>query len=220
VKIGKKKYLYFTHSDYDHIIGYGAFKEYETIASQNFIDNPKKEQILSQIKAFDDSYYINRKYKIEYPVINHIVDNDAQTMELGGSKFLFWQAVGHNPDGILILDIINNILVVGDYMSNVEFPYIYTSVKEYKLTLDKIESIISNYDVKYLISGHGDLTSDKSEMTRRLKDSRSYISQLEYSVTNNKIFDFAKLMESYQFPIIMKEFHMANVALASKELIT
>jgi len=42
---GKKKYLLFTHSDYDHIIGYGKFKNYKTIASQNFVKNKKKNLV-------------------------------------------------------------------------------------------------------------------------------------------------------------------------------
>ena len=93
--------------------------------------------------------------KLNIRLINHIIDCDEQVLRLGESKFLFWQAVGHNPDSLLILDTMNNTLVVGDYLSNVEFPYIYTSVKEYKLTLDKIENIISNYNdsrVPYLRS--------------------------------------------------------------------
>ena len=220
IKKDRKEYLLFTHSDYDHIIGYGAFKEYETIASQNFVNNPKQNKIVNQINVFDDSHYINRNYKIEYPLINHIIDCDEHVFRLGESKFLFWQAVGHNPDSLLILDTMNNTLVVGDYLSNVEFPYIYTSVKEYKLTLDKIENIISNYNVEYLISGHGDFTSDRIEMLKRLKDSRDYINLLEDSVINNKTFNFKKVMERYHFPIIMKEFHDGNIRLAKKEINT
>ena len=53
-----EKYLLFTHSDYDHIIGYGKFKTYKTIASKNFIKNKDQEIILKQIEKFDDEYYV------------------------------------------------------------------------------------------------------------------------------------------------------------------
>jgi len=219
-KGNKKLYLYFTHSDYDHIIGYGAFKAYETIASHNFVSNSKKQDILSQINAFDDSYYITRPYAIEYPDIKHVISEDGQTLMLGNQKFIFWLAVGHNPDGLLLLDPTHNVLVVGDYMSNVEFPYIYASIKEYKSTLMKIENIVSKFNVKYLISGHGDHTSSNVEIEKRLSDSRSYIEQLEVSVSNNVPFDFDNLMKNYNFPIVMKQFHEGNIKLAKKELET
>lgn len=217
IKEAKKLFLFFTHSDYDHIIGYGAFKEFETIASLNFTNNPKKEETLSQIRSFDDSYYISRRYKIEYPQIQNIIDGDRQALTFGNDVYMFWQAVGHNPDGLLLLDIQHKVLIVGDYMSNVEFPYIYTSIKEYKNTLSKIDSIISEYDIQFLISGHGDYTDSKGEMRNRLSASRAYISQIEYCIKNSIEFNFQKFINDYDFPIIMKQFHDGNISLAKKE---
>ena len=40
---GKRKtYILFTHSDFDHIIGYGKFKTFNSIASKRFVENDKK----------------------------------------------------------------------------------------------------------------------------------------------------------------------------------
>jgi len=39
IKASRKCYLLFTHSDYDHIIGYGQFKSFTTIASKNFANH-------------------------------------------------------------------------------------------------------------------------------------------------------------------------------------
>ena len=213
----KAKYLLFTHSDYDHIIGFGAFKNYKTIASRNFVDNDAKESILEQIRMFDDKYYIQRSYDIEYPRIDLIIEEDNTELTIKSDQYVFLQAVGHNSDGLLTFNVSNGILLAGDYMSGVEFPYIYKSTMEYKNTLDKIESIIKSYDVNYLISGHGDITSDKKEMRRRLEASRSYIQDLENAVEQKIEFNFDRLMESYHFPIIMKEFHEANIELVKKE---
>ena len=69
-KGGKECFLAFTHSDYDHIIGYGKFSSFKSIASTNFVNNIKKLDILSQISKFDDQYYIQRDYPITYPAID------------------------------------------------------------------------------------------------------------------------------------------------------
>ncbi|MCB0617239.1 MAG: hypothetical protein KDC41_00600, partial [Saprospiraceae bacterium] len=59
-RLGRERplHLLFTHSDYDHILGYGAFPEARTIASEAFVRNPEAENTLEQIRKFDDDYYL------------------------------------------------------------------------------------------------------------------------------------------------------------------
>lgn len=213
----KKKYLLFTHSDYDHIIAYGKFKDFETIASQNFVDNPKAADILELIRLFDDENYIKRDYEIAYPSIKFSIDKDDYAHCLMEDVYVFYQAKGHNSDGLISFNRSQGILIVGDYLSNIEFPYIYESVKEYKQTLGKLAHIIETENVKILIPGHGDYCTDKKEMLLRIKESYDYISELETSVVKGKAFDFERLFNRYQFPSIMKKFHKGNVALLQKE---
>ena len=73
----KPLYLLFTHSDYDHIIGYRAFDNAQIIASQAFVDNKEKTSILQQIKDWDDENYIKRNYPIEYPTVDIIIKADV-----------------------------------------------------------------------------------------------------------------------------------------------
>jgi hydroxyacylglutathione hydrolase len=214
----KAKYILFTHSDYDHIIGYGRFKDFNTIASQNFIDNPDKESILSQIKAFDDENYILRDYDISFPKIETSLTLDRQSLKIKSDEYLFWQAKGHNIDGLITFNKTKGILVVGDYLSNIEFPYIYDSVKNYKDTLDKLDHIVTTENIKFLISGHGDYTTDIVEIQLRIKESRDYLHELEKSLKNDTDFDLVKLFRRYQFSGIMKQFHEGNLALVEREM--
>jgi len=214
----KKKYLLFTHSDYDHIIGYKKFEGYKTIASLNFTRNNSKKSILDQIKAFDDSNYIGRDYAINYPEIDLIISDEIQHELIESDNFIFYQARGHNQDGIITFNKSKNILIVGDYLSNIEFPYIYDSFEFYKNTLKTLENIIEKEEVKFLITGHGDYASDKEEMHLRIKDSRKYIEDLEYAIKNDSPFDMKHLFETYQFPNIMTKFHEGNIKLLKEEL--
>lgn len=214
----KKKYLLFTHSDYDHIIGYGSFKDFETIASLNFVNNTDSEIILKQINDFDDENYIKRDYEICYPTITTAIENDGKELQLGSDDYVFYQARGHNKDGLISFNKSKGVLIVGDYLSNIEFPYIYDSSKAYKKTLEKLETLINTETVNVLIPGHGDVCYDKLEMQQRIKESFDYIQHLENSVKTGKGFDFEKLMKRYQFPGIMQKFHAANVAVLKSEL--
>ncbi len=215
---GKKKYLAFTHSDYDHIIGYQRFSSFETIASRNFVENPAKEAILNQIRTFDDSNYILRAYDIVYPKIDVMISEPTTSLVLGADKYCFSQATGHNSDGIIIYNESTGLLIVGDYLSNVEFPYVYDSFSNYRTTLNTLENILTEGNVKILVSGHGDVTASQDEMHTRIRNARKYISDLQYAIEKDIAFDLAGLLAGYNFPQIMTTFHEANVKLLRQEL--
>ena len=214
----KEKYLLFTHSDYDHIIGYNKFKNYKTIGSANFVSNPNKEAILNQIKEFDDEYYITRDYQISYPVLDIVIAEDNFELEIGTDKYIFYQSLGHNSDGIITYNKSKGMLIAGDYLSNIEFPYVYDSFENYKNTLAKFTKIIENEDVKILITGHGDYTKDKAEMQLRIKESYDYIYQLKSALLKQTDFDLDKLFARYKFPIGMAKFHAKNIEVLQKEM--
>lgn len=217
---GKEKYLLFTHSDYDHIIGYGRFKNFITIASENFINNPSKDKVLRQIAKLDDENYVKREHLVEYPKIEKVISGDNESLKIGSDEYLFFQATGHNADGIITYNQTKGILIAGDYLSNIEFPYIYHSIQSYRDTLSKFEKIINENEVSILISGHGDYTSNKEEMYIRLEESRQYINQLVALVITNRHFNDKEILDKYDFPIIMKQFHLKNIELAQKEFKT
>ncbi len=219
---GKKPiYLLFTHSDYDHIIGYRAFSgiAQSVIASHNFVENTGKESTLQQIRDFDDEYYIERNYPIEYPSVSHVISHDGQTLTVGGTKLTFFNAVGHNPDGIFTI-VNGQYWIAGDYLCGVEFPYIYHSSTEYEKTLRKTDKILKSFDIQLVVSGHGAPTADKSEILKRQKDAFEYIDAVRESIKDNLFFDFDAYIayKNYRFPRIMRRFHEANLNLIRSEV--
>lgn len=214
----KEKYLLFTHSDYDHIIGYRRFPGFTTIASQNFVDNPESAQQLQQAKDWDDAHYIKRSYPLEYPAIDSPKAGEGESMRIGQDDYRFYQAPGHNYDGLITFNQSKGILVVGDYLSNIEFPYVYHSFQAYRDTLTTLARLIDSGKVTLLITGHGDATQDYNEMQNRLRESYAYLDQLEEAVRSEKAFDEKTLFKRYDFPGIMKKFHDKNVALMQQQL--
>jgi hydroxyacylglutathione hydrolase len=77
-KNNKNIFLLCTHSDYDHIIGFGAFPEAEIVAGRDFVTHPQPQKVVQQILDFDDMYYITRNYPVTYPEVNHIINNFGQ----------------------------------------------------------------------------------------------------------------------------------------------
>lgn len=218
IKGNKPIFLFFTHSDYDHIIGYNAFPEAKTIASKAFVENPDKAKILQQINDFDDENYVKRPYEVVYPTIDYVVENDGQIFSIGDTKIQFFNAFGHNADGLFLWIESLGILVVGDYLSNIEFPYIYHSATLYLQTLQTAERLINTENIKYLIPGHGDFTTVIEEMEKRVAESYEYIFLTINSIKSGQDFDMNWLWQRYDFPKVMTRFHSGNMKILKKEL--
>ncbi|MEZ4995576.1 MAG: MBL fold metallo-hydrolase [Saprospiraceae bacterium] len=218
VRNGKSVYLLFTHSDYDHILGFGAFQDACTIASKAFLDNAQKEEQLQAIHKFDQEYYIRRPYRMVYPRVDLAVDEATDFITVGDTRLSFWQAPGHNADGLFTLVEPLGIWIVGDYLSNEEFPFIYHSVSDYAKTLDIAEKIITTRQPKLMIPGHGDVTSDTREMFLRLKESRTYLDALRDAAKGGEDQLEDRLWDRYDFRGVQLEFHRKNLELMRKEL--
>ena len=211
-------YLLFTHSDYDHIIGYQAFPNAKIIASKAFQEQPQKDKIIQQILDFDDENYITRSYPIEFPKVDIITSVDQEKIMIEGVEFVFYQALGHNDDGIFTIIPSLNIFLCGDYLCDVEFPFIYLSGLEYLETLKKADQIINQYELEFLIAGHGNFSKTKSEMLTRVNDSKKYIEDLIFSIKNNSTFDLDSFLEKYNYPKGMRSSHFKNIEILRNEL--
>lgn len=217
-RASKKVYLIFTHSDYDHIIGSGKFEAAESIASSAFVGNPNKEKIIDSIKAFDDEYYISRDYEIVYPAISIEIKEAVQEMKIAGDNYVFYQTPGHTNDSLTIYNKSKGILIVGDYLSNIEFPFIYDSRKAYQETLAMFSEIIDTEDVKILIVGHGDYTKNRDEMKHRIERSKKYIDEITAAILDHRVYDIDRFLQQYEYRLGLKKSHDGNVALIKKEL--
>ncbi|WP_075979999.1 MBL fold metallo-hydrolase [Bacillus massilinigeriensis] len=215
VKQNKRIYLLLTHSDWDHVLGCGAFPDATVIASEGLAEGKEKEQIIEQIKDFDDKYYIDRDYPISYPKVDIVVE-DGQVLDIGQTSITFYLAKGHTDDGIFAIIEPLGIWIAGDYLSDVEFPFIYTSTRNYEETLKKTDRIQEIHKIHYLVPGHGHFTNSKEEIIKRKKDSLYYIEELKKTVHSNG--DGSHLIKGYSYLRGMRACHDENINLIKSEL--
>jgi hydroxyacylglutathione hydrolase len=207
--------LLFTHSDYDHIIGYGAFPEAQVIASLYFENNDKKDEILQQIIDFDHTYYISRDYPISYPTVDTKIVTDGDVLTIDGIDLVFYHALGHVRDGLLVVIPDKKCWIVGDYLSNIEIPFIDHDYDAYLITINKAAQIFEkNKDVNILIVGHGDVATDRLEIKDRISLDTQYLNALG----NLKGTDFTKLIHQYSDNPDMVKAHEKNVGMVSKNI--
>jgi len=216
VKDEKPIYLIFTHSDWDHIVGYGAFQDGTVIAHEAFQTREDKEDILSQILKFDDEYYLDREYPVLFPKVDIPVTEDGQVLEIGKTKLTFYKAEGHTNDGIFTVVEPIGIWIAGDYLSDVEFPFIYDNSEKYEKTIGKTDRILGSHIINLLVPGHGTATDIKQEIIFRKVLSYRYIQELRNAL-NEKV-DHHFLIEGYKYKKDQVKSHEENVALVRREL--
>lgn len=208
-----KQYLLFTHSDYDHIIGYGAFPEATVIASTFFSSNPKKDSIIKQIEDFDHEYYIKRDYPITYPNVDIEVVNDENVVNIEGTDLIFYHAHGHVRDGLFIIIPIKKCWIAGDYLSNIEIPFIDHDYEEYLKTMQKASQLWTNHqELDLLIVGHGDVATNRAEIEHRILLDTTYLNALG----NSGDFDFKNLITQYSDNPNLIKAHKKNIEMAIK----
>lgn len=176
-KYGPEKNLsmYFTHADFDHIIGYGAFPGAKTLADINFINLADKSRIVNQIVDFDDQYYIHRPYPIVFPDIDTVIDSSPFAWNDVSNPITFFLTPGHVSSGSAAVIQELGLCVAGDYLSNIEIPWVEYNFQTYKNTLELFQNILDNYHIDKLITGHGDIAIGAAEIQKRIYEDITYI---------------------------------------------
>lgn len=217
IQAGRRLLLLFTHADYDHILGYGAFPGAETIASAAFRDNPGAEKQVAEVRAFDAQYYLQRPYALHYPHVDHVISHDGQQLQIGGTTLRFWLSPGHTAEGLFTLVSPHEVLLAGDYLSDVEFPFLYHSSEAYEATLHKAQAILDSLQPRLLVPGHGSPTGDLAQMQARVATDLQYVRALRSSAASGMAFDTERLAAAYPFWQGMASAHDDNMALVRSE---
>lgn len=220
VREKRRVVLLFTHSDFDHIIGSKAFPEALVVASGAFARSPaaEREGSLEQIRDFDDKNYIKREYEIAYPETDYAMDGDGTVLELGKTRLVCYQAPGHNADGMMTVVEPHGVLILGDYLSDVEFPFISHDSRSYEETLLKLDLILSRHEVRLFVPGHGSPTRDPAEMRSRQASDLRYIRELRRLASSGDEAALAALVADAPFLRNQRQYHEENVKKIRQEL--
>jgi glyoxylase-like metal-dependent hydrolase (beta-lactamase superfamily II) len=217
IRGNRELFLIFTHSDYDHIIGYRAFQADKVFTTKAMSLNPLRDSVMEQAFDFDDKFYIDRPYPIEYPEGDFLVFRDGVQFKHGQTKMTFYLAPGHTSDSMMVVVWQLGLLLAGDYLSNVEFPFIYHSSIDYVDTLEKLTHIHDRNWFTRLIPGHGDPALSINDWLQRRTESLTYIFNLRESIATGAAFDESALWNRYRYPRLQQKFHADNIALMTRE---
>lgn len=219
IRGSRELYLFFTHSDFDHIAGYGSFTDCKVIAGAAFANHPDKAERIEVVARLDDEFYIDRPYEIVFPTVDIAIGHEGQQLTVGSTVLTFQTAFGHNRDGLMCHVAPLNLLITGDYVSDIEFPFIFDTYANYRSTLSKIAAYSEESPALLLLPSHGSVTSEQSEVMSRIEASEDYLALTEMlleSVEDSRFEDFMSL-HGYRYKRGFRLRHEENMKLLAKE---
>lgn len=207
-------YVVYTHSDFDHVIGSGAFPDATIIATEELANHSNRGGIEREIFDFDQGYYLERFYTPVFPEVDIKIVKDGQTVEIGGFTMYFYKAPGHTKDSLFTIVQPLGLFLSGDYLSDVEFPFISSSYYDYMTTINKAGMLFQQHSITTHVPGHGSTTINVKEMADRLSFSKYYLEEL----ANNPRSLEHECQRKYRFFDGMKEMHEGNIRKLKDEM--
>ena len=176
-----QSYLIYTHSDFDHIAGGQQFPLAKGIAQESFLRCFKEEQEHYLKEADEDQGIVRVDFCFPSPEITF---KENLEISFQDENIGFYAAPGHTRDSLFVVLKNKGVLLSGDTLSDQEFPLIYHSAQQYKETLQLAGSLLEQFDIKYLVPGHGNWTDSREEIKNRVEQDIDYLDNLTENIKN------------------------------------
>jgi glyoxylase-like metal-dependent hydrolase (beta-lactamase superfamily II) len=165
-----------THADFDHLLGRMAFPGLTLGLAESSVQRMHESpgQAQRELRQYDDEYYVVRPAPLglgqvqTLPVPGHV--------ELGDRELELHPAEGHTVDGMALFDRAQGVLIVGDYLSDVEIPWLHAPLADYRATLARLGALVE--DATTVVPGHG-APHDRETALRLLEQDADYLDALE-----------------------------------------
>jgi glyoxylase-like metal-dependent hydrolase (beta-lactamase superfamily II) len=167
-----------THADFDHLLGRLAFPGMTLGLAESSVERLQREpgDAQRELRRYDAEFYVSRPAPLALgqvqalPVPGHV--------EIGDRELELHPAEGHTPDGMALFDRAQGLLIVGDYLSDVEIPWISKggSLPDYRATLARLAALVE--EATTVVPGHG-APHDRDATLRLLDEDVDYLDALE-----------------------------------------
>jgi glyoxylase-like metal-dependent hydrolase (beta-lactamase superfamily II) len=167
-----------THADFDHLLGRLAFPGMTLGLGQSSVERIQREPGAAQrdLRDYDAEFYVVRPAPLALGQVQGLPVPGR--VEIGGRELELHPAEGHTVDGMALFDRAGGVLVVGDYVSDVEIPWISESgsLADYRATLARLAPLVE--EANTVVPGHG-APHDRETALRLLDEDVEYLDALE-----------------------------------------
>jgi len=156
-ELGRAEAVVFTHGHWDHVMGHAAFPAAPVVTSAVLATavaqgDPRAARYLEDAREFDSRWYVPRPAGHRWPSSLRGLD-DGERTAIAGIGLRALQLPGHSPEGLGVVIDDAGLLLVGDYLSPCEIPFV-DDLTAYRATLRRLLELLAA-EVRTVIPGHG-----------------------------------------------------------------
>jgi glyoxylase-like metal-dependent hydrolase (beta-lactamase superfamily II) len=144
------RHVLVTHGDWDHVCGVGGFPDAVVAMGEETAEKVASGAADQAVRRAAEAYGFELSGT---PRVDRTFERGS-ALELGGFVVETFPLVGHTADGCGFRLRALGLLVVGDYLSAVEFPFA-TSPAAYRMTLAGLIEMLRDDPPEAVIPGHG-----------------------------------------------------------------
>jgi hydroxyacylglutathione hydrolase len=169
--------LLITHGDWDHVCGIAAFPGAPAIMSRGAAARIASGQAAEEVVRHGAEEGLSwdgaprADLVFEPGEALHVGPFTVETMALPGHT---WCGAAYRVREL-------DLLVVGDYLSNIEFPFVYVSTAAYRATLAALCDVLEHDPVAHVAPGHGRALSGQEALAIARED-LAYLHALKAAV--------------------------------------
>jgi glyoxylase-like metal-dependent hydrolase (beta-lactamase superfamily II) len=167
-----------THADWDHLLARYAFPGLALGVGSSTAERLRAEPGAAQreLRDADADFYVVRPSPLALGSYQPLPVPGK--LSLGDEEIELHPTGGHTPDGTALFARWAGLLVCGDYISDVEIPWISDggSIEEYRATLARLAPLVEECEA--VVPGHGS-PHDRSKALQLLDEDLDYLDALE-----------------------------------------
>jgi hydroxyacylglutathione hydrolase len=199
--------LFATHADYDHVLARYAFPELTLGVGEPTMVRIRTEPgaVQRELRDEDARNYVARAGPLTLGNLQSLPVPGY--LELGQVEIELHPADGHTSDGTALLAEFAGLLAPGDYLSNVEIPWLSPGggLDDYRATLARLAPLVERAET--VVPGHGGPNTREAAL-RLLDEDLEYLDALERGEER------PKLPQGRDTPR-QREIHVENLTLLS-----
>jgi glyoxylase-like metal-dependent hydrolase (beta-lactamase superfamily II) len=171
-----------THADFDHLLGRLAFPGMTLGLCESSVERLRREpgQAHRELRDHDARFYVTRPAPLALGQVQGLPVPGRLDLGTGADalELELHPAEGHTSDGMALLAEPLGLLVVGDYLSDVEIPWISAggSLDDYRATLARLGPLVER--AATIVPGHGAPHSRETAL-RLLDEDVDYLDSVE-----------------------------------------
>ena len=166
-----------THGDWDHLLGRVAFPGLALGVAESTAARLSAQPGTAQreLRSFDEQLYIERPRPLALGSVQALPIPGR--CDIADCELELHPADGHTRDGMAIVIGWARVLVVGDYLSEIEIPTLNEAggVEAYLATLERLRGLVAS--AEHVVPGHGPI-ADSARALAVLDEDVAYLQAL------------------------------------------